>query len=259
MSDQGGYGYQGNQNWQPAPYGQPDPYGRRPTNTLAVLALVFAFLIAPLGIVFGHIARGQIKRTGEEGDGLALAGLIIGYIFTALGILAVIVWIAFFGLLAAAFGNAANDASSRSFTYTTPYSYSTTTTRAPSAPTTAPRTTTPPRVTTSIGPAPTVSGTDRQGFISGGPSCNSTNPAVAIAVTTGSRIVICETGVGRYYYKGQRLSDGATIELDDPTPTGNGFTVTNKDVTYKLTSAGLVINGSGGELGREPALEFWMN
>ncbi len=69
MSDQGGYGYQGNQNWQPAPYGQPDPYGRRPTNTLAVLALVFAFLIAPLGIVFGHIARGQIKRTGEEGDG----------------------------------------------------------------------------------------------------------------------------------------------------------------------------------------------
>ncbi len=117
----------------------------------------------------------------------------------------------------------------------------------------------PPRVTTSIGPAPTVSGTNRQGFISGGPSCNSTNPAVAIAVTTGSRIVICETGVGRYYYKGQRLSDGATIELDDPTPTGNGFTVTNKDVTYKLTSAGLVITGSGGELGREPALEFWMN
>ena len=137
MSDQGGYGYQGNQNWQPAPYGQPDPYGRRPTNTLAVLALVFAFLIAPLGIVFGHIARGQIKRTGEEGDGLALAGLIIGYIFTALGILAVIVWIAFFGLLAAAFGNAANEASSRSLTYTTPYSYSTTTTRAPSAPTTS--------------------------------------------------------------------------------------------------------------------------
>jgi predicted RNA-binding protein with TRAM domain len=30
-------------------------------------------------IVLGHIARAQIRRTGQDGDGLALAGLIIGY------------------------------------------------------------------------------------------------------------------------------------------------------------------------------------
>jgi len=35
------------------------------TNTMAILALVFAFVFAPLGIVFGHMARTQIRQTGE--------------------------------------------------------------------------------------------------------------------------------------------------------------------------------------------------
>ncbi|RZU62701.1 DUF4190 domain-containing protein [Zhihengliuella halotolerans] len=51
----------------------------RPTNTFAILALIFSFFVAILGVVFGHLARAQIRRTGEAGDGLALAGLIIGY------------------------------------------------------------------------------------------------------------------------------------------------------------------------------------
>lgn len=33
-----------------------------------------------LGVIFGHIALGQIKRTGADGRGLAVAGLVIGYI-----------------------------------------------------------------------------------------------------------------------------------------------------------------------------------
>jgi hypothetical protein len=38
-------------------------------------------VFAPAAIVTGHIARGQIRRTGEAGGGLALAGLIIGYVY----------------------------------------------------------------------------------------------------------------------------------------------------------------------------------
>jgi hypothetical protein len=53
------------------------------TNTLAVVALVLAFVFAPAAIVCGHIARKQIRTSGESGDGLALAGLICGYVFTA--------------------------------------------------------------------------------------------------------------------------------------------------------------------------------
>lgn len=57
---------------------------------MAVAALISSFLVAPLGIVFGHIARHQIKRTGESGSGMALAGLIIGYLVTIATIVIVI-------------------------------------------------------------------------------------------------------------------------------------------------------------------------
>jgi len=50
------------------------------TNSMAIASLICAFFIFPLGIIFGHIAMGQIKRTGEGGKGLATAGLIIGYL-----------------------------------------------------------------------------------------------------------------------------------------------------------------------------------
>lgn len=59
----------------------------KPTNVLAIIALIGAFVIAPAGIICGHIALGQIKRTGEGGHALALWGTILGYVFTVLWIL----------------------------------------------------------------------------------------------------------------------------------------------------------------------------
>lgn len=76
-----------------APYGAAPgtPYTAPPTgpstNILAILALIGAFVFAPAGIVLGHIALGQIKRTGEGGHQLALWGMILGYVFTALWLL----------------------------------------------------------------------------------------------------------------------------------------------------------------------------
>ncbi len=61
-----------------------------PTNVLAIVALVSSFFIPVAGIVCGHLALGQIKRTGENGRGLALAGLIIGYVLTALILLLIV-------------------------------------------------------------------------------------------------------------------------------------------------------------------------
>jgi hypothetical protein len=57
------------------------------TNVMAILALVFAFIFAPLGIVFGSVAKRQIQRTGEQGAGLAKAGFWLGIVFTVLGLL----------------------------------------------------------------------------------------------------------------------------------------------------------------------------
>lgn len=72
-----GYGYQ-------QPYAAPPATG---TNMMAILSLVFAFVFAPVGIVLGHIAKKQIKQTGEQGGGLATAGLVLSYIFTGLTVL----------------------------------------------------------------------------------------------------------------------------------------------------------------------------
>lgn len=77
--------------YQPPPYHPYPPYGYPPpraTNVMAILALVFAFVFAPAAIVLGHVARRQIRQTGEDGDGLALAGLIVGYVLTGLTVLA---------------------------------------------------------------------------------------------------------------------------------------------------------------------------
>lgn len=73
------------------------PYQQPPrTNGLAIASLVCAFLLAPLGIAFGHISLTQIKRTGEQGRGLAIAGLVIGYVFTVTTIMVVIAALVFF-------------------------------------------------------------------------------------------------------------------------------------------------------------------
>lgn len=61
---------------QPVVYSQP---GAR-TNTMAILAIVFGIGGGLLGIVFGHMARAQIRRTGEGGWGIATVGLVFGYL-----------------------------------------------------------------------------------------------------------------------------------------------------------------------------------
>ena len=100
--------------------------------------------------------------------------------------------------------------------------------------------------------------TDGQGFV-GIPEarCNHTNPAVAVGRTAESLVVICETGAGRYYYKGVRTDDGAAIEIDDPVPSGDGFTVTNAGVQYRISSSALVISEGSTVLTEEPMLQYW--
>jgi hypothetical protein len=67
---------------------------------MAILALVLAFVFAPAGLILGIIARKQIRQTGEDGAGLALAGIIAGGIFTAFFVLIIVFWIIAIGTLA---------------------------------------------------------------------------------------------------------------------------------------------------------------
>jgi hypothetical protein len=74
---------------------QPGAYRPRGTNGLAIASFVCSLLcVNVVAIVLGHVALSQIKRTNEEGRGLAIAGLVIGYITLALGILWFVVFAA---------------------------------------------------------------------------------------------------------------------------------------------------------------------
>ena len=71
------------------------------TNGLAIASLACGlaqFAFGPLAtipaIVCGHMARSQIKRTGEQGAGLALAGLILGWGAVILGIVVIVLGLA---------------------------------------------------------------------------------------------------------------------------------------------------------------------
>ncbi|MFJ2029479.1 DUF4190 domain-containing protein [Streptosporangium sp. NPDC087985] len=85
----GGYGSSG--GYGPPPGGGYDPYGHgvqppRGNNGMAIAALIMGIaglfvcgITSIVGIVLGHVSLGQIRRTGEEGRGLAIAGLVLSY------------------------------------------------------------------------------------------------------------------------------------------------------------------------------------
>ncbi|CAM3975659.1 DUF4190 domain-containing protein [Smaragdicoccus niigatensis] len=49
-------------------------------NQVAIAAFGFALVFPPVGIVLGHLARAEIRDSGEQGDGLALFALIWSYL-----------------------------------------------------------------------------------------------------------------------------------------------------------------------------------
>ncbi|HEX8035854.1 MAG TPA: DUF4190 domain-containing protein [Ktedonobacterales bacterium] len=79
----------------PGYYAGPMPQS---TNGMAIASLacsIASFVIAPfigavLGVIFGHMALKQLRASPEQGHGMAVAGLIIGYIHLALFVLVIL-------------------------------------------------------------------------------------------------------------------------------------------------------------------------
>jgi Domain of unknown function (DUF4190) len=98
------------QPYQQQPYyGYPTPYGympyppSRPTEGLAIASLVVSCvsalglcaygiggLLGIVGAILGHVARRRIRVSGADGEGMALAGVIVGWVAAAIGVLAVV-------------------------------------------------------------------------------------------------------------------------------------------------------------------------
>jgi hypothetical protein len=94
-----GYGAGGYPGYQPSAVPASPGYGygyqqvppSRPTNGLAIASLVTSLVGLTLcgvpgvvGAIMGHVARRQIRERGEDGDGMALAGVLVGWISFAL-------------------------------------------------------------------------------------------------------------------------------------------------------------------------------
>lgn len=98
--------YPGGQPGYPGyPYGPPSAGPN--TNGMSIASLVVSLagavtmlcygiggVMGLVGAILGHVARRQIRQRGEAGEGMALAGVIIGWIVTGLSlvIVALLVW-----------------------------------------------------------------------------------------------------------------------------------------------------------------------
>ena len=86
------------------PYGQPPAYGQPPygqpgyyqqpssTNGFAIASVVLGilglyWLGSILALVFGYVARRQIRAGNQKGDGIAIAGIVLGWIGVGLLVL----------------------------------------------------------------------------------------------------------------------------------------------------------------------------
>jgi hypothetical protein len=87
----------------PAAYAAPYGYAAPRTNPLAItsmvssiagFALAWTWVLALgviVGVITGHLALSQIARTHENGRGMALAGVIIGWVGIGIGLLIAVV------------------------------------------------------------------------------------------------------------------------------------------------------------------------
>jgi hypothetical protein len=72
-------------NFQPVPQNK--------TNTMAIVGFVLSLACCGfVGAILSGLAIGQINRTGENGKGLAIAGMVIGILTTLAGFIYAIVY-----------------------------------------------------------------------------------------------------------------------------------------------------------------------
>ncbi len=126
----------------------------------------------------------------------------------------------------------------------------------------------PPETVSAAPPAPSatktpslsqpVQGADGLGFVGHTARCEPGNPPAAVVRTAQSLAVVCQSAPGSYYYRGERIRDGAHIELTEVVRSSGGFDVTNADngVRYEVRPERLRIISNGHVDSSEPVLQY---
>ena len=117
--------------------------------------------------------------------------------------------------------------------------------------------TTSTTTSTSASPIAGVSGADSQGFVGHSARCDAGSSPAAMIRTANSLAIVCQTGSDSYYYRGERLSDGAQLVLQNAVPAGGGFDAINPadGSRYQVRPDQLTISSSRGSES-DPALEY---
>ncbi|QLL05636.1 serine/threonine-protein kinase [Mycobacterium vicinigordonae] len=126
---------------------------------------------------------------------------------------------------------------------------------AASAPSAAPPVTPTTEATPSL--SHPVQGADALGFIGHPARCDPGNPPAAVVRTAKSLAVVCQSKAG-YYYRGERIRDGANIEISNAVRTAGGFDVINpaNGVRYEVRPHQLTILSGQHVDSAEPVLQY---
>jgi serine/threonine-protein kinase len=132
----------------------------------------------------------------------------------------------------------------------------TSTTSSPAQVTTTTTTGAPPTATTAHMLLPDA---DTHGFVdyNGGARCSGPDVAKMIVRTAESALVVCQSASGSAYYRGYRLSDGATLDLDTVITEGASLVAINPadGTRYEVSDSGLQIVQNGQVVSNESAIE----
>lgn len=115
------------------------------------------------------------------------------------------------------------------------------------------------RPSASASPSASLPDTDELGFLDYRfARCDPADLPAVMARTTNSVLVICGYASDYSYYRAQRLSDGAGIELADAVPTEGGFAITNPadGTRYEIRPSELTIVLPDGRRISEPMVEY---
>jgi serine/threonine protein kinase len=191
-----------------------------------------------------HIQQPEAPQ-GRNGFGRGQVVLAVVSAAMLAAALVAVLWV-FFGHSDGAGGKSEIQATSPMMSLTTTEQTST------SEPTTESATTSQPSINS-------LPGTDNLGWI-GYPAarCDPGNQPAAMARTTQSVLVVCQIQPGTFYYRGVRLSDGASIELANAVRSSGGFDVTNPTdgTRYQIRPTSLTIAPPDVQASSEPMLEY---
>lgn len=103
-----------------------------------------------------------------------------------------------------------------------------------------------------------VDGADALGFVGHTARCDPGSPPAAVLRTAKSLVVVCQAGSDSFYYRGERISDGAHIELSGAVRASGGFDVVNpaNGVRYQIRPEMLTILSGSHVDSAEPALQY---